>query len=205
MNLQENIQRIKQMMGLKEQKIDISEPSDKTFVNLNIPKISVGVENDVEKEEEVPIQKEEIFKLLSSLDKKGRGPKSHYAQVKGTKMDNWQSRNAYDLMCQPGTEVRSPVNGTISSYSISSSKNPYVYGVNITISTENGNDKIFMTHLDPNTSKVDQGQKVNKGDILGKIGDPIAAGKSFASHLHVSTFDESHNIFNYINDDMTIK
>lgn len=155
-------------------------------------------------------------KLLSQLTKTGRGPTSHKAQVSkdadgnlipdGQGMNNWQSRNAYDLMCNPGTEVRSPVNGKIKSASKSSSTNSSVYGWNVTIETDDGKDAIFMTHLDPNKTKVSKGDVVKKGDLIGYIGDPSSdeVPKTFAPHLHVSTRDESGDIFSYVNDDLSI-
>lgn len=148
-------------------------------------------------------------KLLSSLKLKGRGPEGHYAQIMQMKkdgkgnMDNWESRNGYDLMCEPGTIVKTPIDGIVTSVSVSKSANRSVYGMSIKIKSTDGKDEIFMTHLDPAIPKVTQGQEVKKGDVVGIIGDPIAAGKSFAAHLHVSTKDENHTIFKYINDDMT--
>jgi len=155
-------------------------------------------------------------KLLSQLTQKGRGPKSHYAQVSkdkegnpvpnGQGMNNWQSRNAYDLMCPVGTEVLSPVNGKITKARQSNSKNPQVYGWNIVISTDDG-DQIFMTHLDYKKDKAEEGDIVKKGDLLGYIGDPKSdeVPKHFPPHLHVSTKNESHDIYNYLEPDLSIK
>jgi murein DD-endopeptidase MepM/ murein hydrolase activator NlpD len=150
-------------------------------------------------------------KLLSQLTRKGRGPRSHIAQVeavddngdlKSPGMNIWQNRNAYDLMTKPGTVVRSPFNGIVDKHSVSNSKNPYVYGVGVTIKNKDNSDYIYLTHMDPNKSYLTKGTPVIKGDIIGYIGDPQANGKSFAAHLHVAT--KKNDLYNYIEDDLTI-
>lgn len=155
---------------------------------------------------------ESDHKLLSQLTRKGRGPRSHIAQVEAVDengdlkhpgMNIWQNRNAYDLMTEPGTIVRSPVNGLVSKHSVSNSKNRYVYGVGITIKNDDNSDYIYLTHMDPNKSYLTTGNTVKKGDIVGYIGDPKANGKSFSSHLHVAT--KKNDIYDYINDDLTLK
>lgn len=188
MKLLEQVERIKNMMGIVNEQNDVKGKKIHTDVGDLVLTRKIKPKH----------------KILSSLKLKGRGPKGHYAQVKGTGMDNWESRNGYDLMCEPGTVVKTPIDGTITSVSISKSSNKSVYGMSIKIKSIDGKEEIFMTHLDPDLPKVSQGQEVKKGDIVGIIGDPIAAGKSFAAHLHVSTKNEAHDIFKYINDDMTI-
>lgn len=110
------------------------------------------------------------------------GPGSHGADKGGGK--DWQTRSAQDLHAKPGTAVFSPVAGKVTEVyrDQRDQKTGKIYGDQVTITTPNGEMKVFMTHMTANQD-VQVGKEVKQGEQIGKVSqwDSNPGGE----HLHV--------------------
>jgi len=99
---------------------------------------------------------------------------------------NWPSNNAWDIFVRPGTPVYSVMSGKVAN-TYKSYAPPYIWGWQITISTNDVNGNLytgaFYTHLDHLV--VTKGQNVTKGDLIGFVGE-------FAGHSPTSDFHHLH-------------
>lgn len=124
----------------------------------------------------------------------GGGPSDHASR----KLGNWQSDSSWDIMAAEGIPVYSISDGTISKVGgeLKLSNNGSVYGLSVTVNT--GNDEIFYTHLGSLSPNMSQGQKINKGDLIGNIGKP-AENPNWPTHVHIGI--KSGDIKQYINNE----
>jgi hypothetical protein len=110
------------------------------------------------------------------------GPGGHGAD-KGSGRE-WQSRSAQDIHAKPGTAVYSPVTGKVTEVHRDQrdQKTGKVYGDQVTITTPNGEMKVFMTHMNANQD-IQVGKDVKQGEQIGKVSqwDSNPGGE----HLHV--------------------
>ena len=91
------------------------------------------------------------------------GPKNHGSRAFG----NWESDNAWDMFAPLGTRVNSFTKGTVTRVKESGSKNPKIFGTQVSIKGEDGFPDIFYTHIE--NVKLSKGDKVNIGDFIGTI------------------------------------
>lgn len=92
-----------------------------------------------------------------------------------------------DLSMPIGTELRSPVDGVVKEIVDLGDKN---IGKGIFIETEDGST-VIMGHL--SDYKVELGQKVSEGQIVGLSGN---TGNSTGAHLHLGLKDEDGSFIN---------
>jgi murein DD-endopeptidase MepM/ murein hydrolase activator NlpD len=106
---------------------------------------------------------------------------------------DWQSRNAWDISGNVGSDVFSITDGTVEKIRKDSgfikSGTKKIYGDQIRIRSNNGPD-VFYTHINSNLS---QGQSVKIGDVIGKI----VSSSGIPPHVHIAL--SSGNIKDYAN------
>lgn len=124
------------------------------------------------------------------------GPANHSRRALG----NWQSDNAWDLFAPIGTTVNSFTNGVVSNIRESSSRNPKIYGTQVSIKGKDGYPDIFYTHIE--NVKLRKGDEVNVGDFIGTIKE--WPGHS-ATHVHIGLPRGSHLKDLLVNSDAIFK
>ena len=123
------------------------------------------------------------------------GPKHHALRPMG----NWQSDNAWDVGSPPGTPIFSITPGTVLKVKNSPEGNPKVYGMQITITSDEGLPNVFYTHTAGVT--VSAGDRVEIGTQLAQIASPNSKG--MPSHVHVGLSDGA--ISQFVNSDGSFK
>jgi Domain of unknown function (DUF4157)/Peptidase family M23 len=120
---------------------------------------------------------------LGKLGHLGSDPADHKERAshkKGGKLDNWESRNAADIVVAKGTPVYAVADGVIgASFGPINSKNPALAGNRIHLIT--ADNEFYYAHLSKIGPGISPGTKVKKGDFLGLSG--IADN---VPHLHIS-------------------
>ena len=108
----------------------------------------------------------------------------------------WQSERGWDLIVSKFTPVYAIFSGTVNNVNYLE-KIPYYWGFRFTLV---GLNEAFYTHLD--RVVVASGTKVNKGDLLGYVGQPPSE-YTWSPHLHIAL--KTGELSTYITSDGKIK
>lgn len=106
---------------------------------------------------------------------------------------NWQSDNAADLGCPPGTKVYAIGDGVIARAPAGFGKFDWqpgstVWGHRLTLDLDAGYpiDLAYYAHLGGYAKGIAPGVRVKEGQLLGRIGNPAwPNGPGFPAHLHI--------------------
>ena len=95
----------------------------------------------------------------------------------------WANNNAWDVAAPVGADVRSLTSGTVSAVkkgdgTIKKSGVKKIYGDQVVVKSNDG-PEVFYTHIE---SRVNQGDSIKKGDVIGKI----MTLPGMPSHVHVA-------------------
>ncbi|WP_421917929.1 M23 family metallopeptidase [Marinifilum sp.] len=155
-------------------KLKISEPLAKASnmmnskVNVSAEK-AVGIENH--KASLIEVEKRSIPSAKPIYDKYRLSSKfgNRFHPI----LHRWRFHGGVDMACPKGTDIHVPADGVI----LKSGWNGG-YGNYIKVKHGNGYETVYG-HL--SKVSVKKGQKVKKGDVIGKVG---STGRSTGSHLH---------------------
>lgn len=92
-------------------------------------------------------------------------------------LDQWTTHGGIDLAAQVGTDVKATLAGTVEKV-----YEDDALGQVVTIAHTNGRASLYA-NLDPAVS-VKEGQKVNAGDVIGKVGETAVSECGDLPHLH---------------------
>jgi len=121
--------------------------------------------------------------------------KAHGAR-NNEQVGQWQSERGWDLIVSKFTPVYAIFSGTVTNVNYLE-KIPYYWGFRFTLV---GPNEAFYTHLD--RVVVTSGTKVNKGDLLGYVGQPPSE-YTWSPHLHIAL--KTEELSTYISSDGKIK
>ena len=102
-------------------------------------------------------------------------------------LDQWTTHPGIDLSAKAGTEVKATLAGTVEQV-----YEDDALGHVVTVSHTNGRTSLYG-NLDPVIS-VKAGQKVNAGDVLGKVGESAIAECADLPHLHFGFFVDGQSV-----------
>lgn len=108
-------------------------------------------------------------------------------------LDQWTTHPGIDIAAEKGTEVKAVIAGTVERVYVDDA-----LGKTVVVSHTNNRQSLYA-NLDE-TVPVKEGQKVNAGDVLGKVGATSVAECGEVSHLHFGFFvkDVPANPMDYV-------
>ena len=96
-------------------------------------------------------------------------------------LDQWTTHAGVDIAAETGTEVRAVFSGTVAAVYTDDA-----LGQVVTIEHTNGRLSLYG-NLDTSVP-VEEGQKVNEGDVIGLVGGTALSECGEAPHLHFGFF-----------------
>ena len=103
--------------------------------------------------------------------------------VKNETTGSWQTHNGVDIACEVGTEVYAVSGGEVTAV-----KNDALWGVTLLLDHKNGyTTKYCGLNAD---LAVQEGDKLNGGDVIGTVGGSADIESSLAPHIHI---EMTHN------------
>lgn len=132
-----------------------------------------------EPDEEVnkPIVAVEIGNILPITGEVSH-PFSNGELVKSETLGVWKTHDGCDILCEPGTDVKSMSEGTVKEI-----KDDPLWGVYVIVEQSNGLEVHYCGLA--KELNVKAGQKVNQGEIIGKTGDTNQCEMLQKPHLHL--------------------
>ena len=102
-------------------------------------------------------------------------------------LDQWTTHSGIDLSAEIGSDVKATLAGTVEKV-----YQDDALGQVVTIAHTNGRTSLYA-NLDPTVS-VKEGQKVNAGDLLGKVGSTSVSECGDLPHLHFAFFVDGKSV-----------
>ena len=102
-------------------------------------------------------------------------------------LKQWEAHKAIDFAAEEGTDVYAVMDGTITEVSFN-----YLMG-NV-VKLDVGQGMIVVYKSLQNDIPVKQGDKVKKGDVIGKVGNTAKSEASDGPHLHLETWLNGENV-----------
>lgn len=99
----------------------------------------------------------------------------------------WQSHKAVDFLAEEGTDVYAVLDGTIKEVT-------YSYLMGNIVKLDVGNGMIVVYASLQNDVPVKVGDKVKRGDIIGKVGNTAKSESSDGAHLHLEVWLDNENV-----------
>ena len=99
----------------------------------------------------------------------------------------WQAHKAIDFVAPEGTDVLAVMDGTIKEVSYS-----YLMGNMVKLDVGNGMIVVYASLQSDAPVKV--GDKVKKGDVIGKVGTTAKSEASDGAHLHLEVWLDEQNV-----------
>ena len=106
-----------------------------------------------------------------------------YSDVTG----DWRSHEAIDIKSEPGSEVTSSERGTV----VFVGKDPFS-GITVRITHENGFESVY-SNLHSETTVI-EGQFVDKGHVIGYVGESSLIEHGEEPHLHFELFKNEKRV-----------
>ena len=159
-----------------KQEDDWTLPSEHT---VDAPKKDVPAANKPEeeksaKEETKPQQVQGfIMPVSGSILNNFSGDK----MVKSKTLDDWILHTGIDIAAKENTPVKAMASGKVTEI-----KNDSMWGTTVTITHSNGLVSYYAGLQ--NVTDVKQNQKINLGDVIGKVGNTAEIEQAEESHLH---------------------
>ncbi|MBS5787126.1 MAG: M23 family metallopeptidase [Clostridioides difficile] len=97
-------------------------------------------------------------------------------------LDVWEIHKALDVSSEKGSEVKSLTNGVVEDV-FSSDK----YGYSVKVKDEDKGIVVVYSNLDKDT-KVVKDQKIEEGQVMGKVGDSSRAESEDGTHVHLEVY-----------------
>ncbi|MBU5308010.1 M23 family metallopeptidase [Clostridioides mangenotii] len=97
-------------------------------------------------------------------------------------LDVWEIHKALDISSEKGSEVKSLTNGVVEDV-FSSDK----YGYSVKVKDEDKGIVVVYSNLDKDT-KVVKDQKIEEGQVMGKVGDSSRAESEDGTHVHLEVY-----------------
>lgn len=97
-------------------------------------------------------------------------------------LDVWEIHKALDISSEKGSEVKSLTNGVVEDV-FSSDK----YGYSVKVKDEDKGIVVVYSNLDKDT-KVVKDQKIEEGQVIGKVGDSSRAESEDGTHVHLEVY-----------------
>lgn len=97
-------------------------------------------------------------------------------------LDVWEIHKALDIRSEKGSEVKSLTNGVVEDV-FSSDK----YGYSVKVKDEDKGIVVVYSNLDKDT-KVVKDQKIEEGQVMGKVGDSSRAESEDGTHVHLEVY-----------------
>jgi len=94
----------------------------------------------------------------------------------------WEIHKALDVSSEKGSEVKSLTNGVVEDV-FSSDK----YGYSVKVKDEDKGIVVVYSNLDKDT-KVVKDQKIEEGQVMGKVGDSSRAESEDGTHVHLEVY-----------------
>ena len=99
----------------------------------------------------------------------------------------WQAHKAMDFLAEEGTDVYAVLDGTIKEVS-------YSYLMGNVVKLDVGNGMIVVYASLQNDAPVKVGDKVKRGDVIGKVGNTAKSELSDGAHLHLEVWLDGENV-----------
>lgn len=155
--------------------------------------ISNEINNEIKKEEEVPL--ENVVSLENVSELKFESPLSgeivkDYAKdtlVYSNTLEEWCVHLGIDIKAPKTTVVKAAEKGVIEKITTDPR-----YGNSITINHGNGFKTVYSSLLVSDFFKV--GEEVQKGDNIGTVGDSASFEKADDAHLHFEMYKDGENV-----------
>ena len=103
-------------------------------------------------------------------------------------MNRWEGHTGIAIASPLGAAVLATYNGTVTSV-----RNHTLYGKQIIIQHPNGL-RTVLSNLDENTTTVTEGQRVERGQKIGTIGQTRAIEFPTTPHLHVRVYRDDRRV-----------
>ena len=102
-------------------------------------------------------------------------------------LKQWEAHKAIDFLAEEGTDVFAVMDGTITEVS-------YSYLMGNTVKLDVGQGLIVVYKNLQNEPPVKVGDKVKRGDVIGKVGSSAKSEASDGPHLHLETWLNGENV-----------
>lgn len=102
-------------------------------------------------------------------------------------LKQWEAHKAIDFAAEEGTDVLAVMDGTICEVSFN-----YLMGNVVKLDVGNGLVVVYKSLQ--NDVPVKQGDKVKRGDVIGKVGTTAKSEASDGPHLHLETWLNGENV-----------
>ena len=102
-------------------------------------------------------------------------------------LKQWEAHKAIDFLAEEGTDVFAVMDGTITEVS-------YSYLMGNTVKLDVGQGLIVVYKNLQNEPPVKVGDKVKRGDVIGKVGLSAKSEASDGPHLHLETWLNGENV-----------
>lgn len=163
------------------------------IVLISIIALSVSTANKVELEPQTPgeqTQQTSVEQINFLVPVNGATVEKSYSnsalQYNKT-LNLWQAHKAVDFIADEGTDVFAVMDGTIKDVS-------YSYLMGNVVKLDIGNGMVVVYASLQNDVPVKVGDKVKKGDVIGKVGTTAKSEASDGAHLHLEVWLDEQNV-----------
>lgn len=102
-------------------------------------------------------------------------------------LKQWEAHKAIDFLAEEGTDVYAVMDGTITEVS-------YNYLMGNVVKLDVGHGLVVVYKSLENDPPVKVGDKVKRGDVIGKVGTTAKSEASDGAHLHLETWLNGENV-----------
>ena len=102
-------------------------------------------------------------------------------------LKQWEAHKAIDFLAEEGTDVYAVMDGTITEVS-------YNYLMGNVVKLDVGHGLVVVYKSLANDPPVKVGDKVKRGDVIGKVGTTAKSEASDGAHLHLETWLNGENV-----------
>ena len=103
-------------------------------------------------------------------------------------MDDWRTHNGVDISAKINEPVKASCDGTVEETGADT------LGMFVILTHENGFRTLYANLNEENTAKLQKGDKVKTGDVIGYVGESTIAEKLTDSHLHFEILKDGENM-----------
>lgn len=168
-----------------------SEKNDIVETEKNQPEVKQESQNQPEKPQQQPEEKPEpaveakAYKM--PLDGDVTTGFSLDVPVYSTTLKDWRIHDGIDIAAELGTDVTAVNDGAVEKI-----ENDDLFGVTVTIRHTDGKKSTYANLAD--TVELEEGQLINRGDIVGQVGNTAIYEVSDGPHLHFEMSDGGEKI-----------
>lgn len=180
MNLNNNINSVNQINTILDNQIQNNTTNQNTLTTNEITPTNSEIEEDKTKENKTTIELNFVLPVEGEIVRDFAKDNLIYSET----LQEWTTHTGIDIKADKTTVVKSAESGTVKTI-----KNDPRYGLTVIIEHENGFQTVYSNLL---TSEfVVEGEKVEKGQSLGTVGNTAAFEIADEAHLHFEILKDS--------------